>query len=226
MGTDIHGGFIKFTKDVNENIIKKIPVKTNWSMNRDYTLFAILAGIRNGFGVAGHYRHEPLEPITQGRGLPFGLTVQDETCEELYNPWYGTEWGDPDDEEFGCWMGDHSYTYMTCKEILEWKGWDLYLLRGGVVDVEHYKETIQKGLNPDHWCGGISGQEVNVVSQEDYLIESGFMDVDEKHSATHVQCTWQDDQSLRESKQSFLKEVERISNEYGEDTYLVLGFDS
>ena len=37
---------------------------------RNYNLFAFLAGVRNGSGFAGSYRHEPIEPLFAGRGLP------------------------------------------------------------------------------------------------------------------------------------------------------------
>ena len=50
MGTDIHGGFIKIVRDEKGSVISKQPIKTNWSLDRDYTLFAILAGVRNGYG--------------------------------------------------------------------------------------------------------------------------------------------------------------------------------
>lgn len=62
MGTDIHGGFIKVVKDKFGNVVSKQPIKTNWNFDRNYTLFAILAGVRNGYGFAGCYRHEPLQP--------------------------------------------------------------------------------------------------------------------------------------------------------------------
>ena len=104
MGTDIHGGFIKVVKDENGDVVSKQPIKTNWNFDRNYTLFAILAGVRNGYGFAGCYRHEPLQPIAEGRGLPEFISVV---------------------EEFGCWLGEHSYTYMTVNEILEWKSENL-----------------------------------------------------------------------------------------------------
>ena len=37
---------------------------------RCYMFFAIIAGIRNGFGFAGTPTHTPLEPIQEDRGYP------------------------------------------------------------------------------------------------------------------------------------------------------------
>lgn len=200
MGTDIHGGFIKVLKDENGDVVSKQPIKTNWNFDRNYTLFAILAGVRNGYGFAGCYRHEPLQPIAEGRGLPEFISVV---------------------EEFGCWLGEHSYTYMTVNEILEWKGWSDHLSQGGIVSVEHYEETIAKGKDPERWCGGISGGDVFVIEQEDYWKYKTLT-----KNPTHVQCRWKSEQSLGEMYDWFITEIERIKNEHGEDVYLVVGFDS
>lgn len=215
MGTDIHGGFIKVVKDEKDNVVSKQPIKTDWNFDRNYTLFAILAGVRNGYGFAGCYRHEPLQPIAEGRGLPEFISVVEERAQELYNKWYG-RWDD--EEEFGCWLGDHSHTYMTIKEIVKWEGWDNYLSQGGVVAVEHYDGTLAKGKNPEYWCDGISGGDAVVVSEEDY--KNGNSNV------THIQCKWQSEESLREMYDWFLDEIERIKSEHGDDVYLVVGFDS
>ncbi len=214
MGTDIHGGFIKVVKDQTGSVVSKQPIKTNWNFDRNYTLFAILAGVRNGYGFAGCYRHEPLQPIAEGRGIPEFISVVEERTEELYNKWYG-RWDD--EEEFGCWLGDHSYTHMTVDEILEWKGWNHHLSQGGVVSVEHYEETVAKGKEPESWCGGISGGGVVTVAEDEY--KSGA-------KATHVKCFWKSEQSLGERYDWFLEEIELIKNEYGEDVYLVIGFDN
>lgn len=214
MGTDIHGGFIKVVKDKFGNVVSKQPIKTNWNFDRNYTLFAILAGVRNGYGFAGCYRHEPLQPIAEGRGIPEFISVVEERTEELYNKYYG-RWDD--EEEFGCWLGDHSYTHMTVNEILEWKGWNNHLSQGGVVSVEHYEETVAKGKEPESWCGGISGGGVVTVAEDEY--KSGA-------KATHVKCFWKSEQSLGERYDWFLEEIERIKNEYGEYVYLVIGFDN
>ena len=214
MGTDIHGGFIKVVKDKFGNVVSKQPIKTNWNFDRNYTLFAILAGVRNGYGFAGCYRHEPLQPIAEGRGIPEFISVVEERTEELYNKYYG-RWDD--EEEFGCWLGDPSYTHMTVNEILEWKGWNNHLSQGGVVSVEHYEETVAKGKEPESWCGGISGGGVVTVAEDEY--KSGA-------KATHVKCFWKSEQSLGERYDWFLEEIELIKNEYGEDVYLVIGFDN
>jgi len=116
MGTDIHGGFIKVETNLEGKVVNKQPIKTPWFGDRDYTLFAILAGVRNGFGFAGCYRHEPLVPIAEGRGLPYFIEKDEEYYStDFYNRWHGKYDNEP---EMGVYLGDHSFTYMNIDEIL------------------------------------------------------------------------------------------------------------
>jgi hypothetical protein len=222
MGTDIHGGFIKYENGV------KTPIKTNWEMERDYTLFAILAGVRNGYGFAGCYRHEPLDPIAQGRGLPDWLDFDAEDynnyTKDLYNKWFGTKYADPEEKEFGTWLGDHSYTYMTVNEILSWSGWDGFVKRGGVLEKDHYDETLAVDKDPEHWRGGIGGGSINVVDEDVYkTLNTPYYDGKE---ITHIKASWTDKTPLKEYYSWFIDEVTRIKTEYGDDVYLIVGFDS
>lgn len=227
MGTDIHGGFIKRCNTTGTNI----PIKSSWEQNRNYTLFAILAGVRNGYGFAGCYRHEPLKPIAEGRGLPKWLElVDEEDSPEMFNPWYGSRWGSDDEKEFGCWLGDHSHTYMTLDEILSWEGWDKNLEQGGVLTKEHYLETLNVGKDPEYWCGGVGGPQVNVVEESVFKLLVDFGGTGSE--VTHVQCKWKSKETLRDEFSWWLSEVERIKLEYSEewdensDVYLIVGFDS
>lgn len=207
MGTDIHGGFIKVIKNNQGEIVKKEEIETNWTKDRNYTLFAILAGVRNGFGFAGCYRHEPVNPITKGRGLPSWLEEE----QEEYNQ-YGT-----------CYYGDHSLTHMTLKEILEWNGWKNKLSRGGVLAYEDYIRTVKRGIEPDGWYGNVSGDKVVVLSQ-DQAISVDFGCYEGKE--VYVQCFWESTETLGEMYDYFLEEVKRIYEQEGESVYLVIGFDS
>lgn len=67
--------------------------------NRDYDLFGILANVRNGtWG-------EPTPFIDEPRGFP-----KDFKC-------------DSEDTHCGIWMGDHSFSWLSLKEILDFE-WD------------------------------------------------------------------------------------------------------
>lgn len=147
MGTDIHGGFIKRTKTESSSLGF---IETKWGMDRNYLLFAILAGVRNGFGFAGSYRHEPLNPIAEGRGLPDFIT------------------DNPTEPECFCgeWLGDHSQTYMTTKEILCWGGWKEHLISKGIPEDFTLGENYQGFL--------IEVDRINSVYGEDTLLVIGF----------------------------------------------------
>lgn len=228
MGTDIHGGFIKKGGVSSRGeTLHNIAIETSWGLDRDYTLFAILADVRNGYGFAGVYRHEPLESIAPDRGIPSWLTVDDDTySEELINQWYGTQYADFGASKYGTDLGDHSFTHMTLSEIINWKGWDNYLSQGGVVSKDHYEETIAKGNNPECWCGGVSGFAINVVDENIYKTLTGVCNYEGKQ-ITHINCRWKSEETLRERYQWFLEEIDRIGGEYGyDDVYLVVGFDS
>lgn len=64
---------------------------------RNYCLFSVLANVRNYWNI---------EPISKPKGLPVDVSL--ETKQESDN--YGTD--------------GHSHSYLTLKEILDYKGWD------------------------------------------------------------------------------------------------------
>ena len=78
---------------------------------RDYRVFALLAGVRNGTGFAGIRTHKPVDPAFAGRGLPDGVTEDDGPAP------------DPDSDEDPFFLagsnsiGDHSFTHATLAEL-------------------------------------------------------------------------------------------------------------
>lgn len=57
MGTDIHGVFQAFDNGQWRD------VESSYEQDRHYQLFAVLAGVRNGYGFAGVPTGEPVTPI-------------------------------------------------------------------------------------------------------------------------------------------------------------------
>jgi hypothetical protein len=108
---------------------------------RNYNLFAFLANVRNGYGFAGSYRGEPVEPQFAGRGLP------DDMCTPK------------EDDEGGAWLGDHSWTHATFKELLG-APWGLVFHSAGIVtasEYERWREEDGAEGAPMSWCGGVGG---------------------------------------------------------------------
>jgi hypothetical protein len=114
---------------------------------RSYIWFAVLANVRNGYGFAGVYTHEPLVPISEPRGLPEDIGEgAAEFCEHY----------------------DHTPSYLTLKEILDYD-WGQPLQQGGVVDAHTYREWVKNGRKgpPASWSGGVSGGDVHNISNEE-----------------------------------------------------------
>ena len=108
------------------------------SRDRNYTTFAIIANVRNGFGFAGVPTHETLIPIALPRGLPPDTSIRDNDTEDYRDPEH-------------VWLGDHSVSWLTLAEL---KSYDLdqVITETGVVSGAN-RELVKAGKVPLSWCG-------------------------------------------------------------------------
>jgi hypothetical protein len=93
--------------------------------DRNYELFSILAGVRNRFNIT---------PISEPRGIPDDVDPYLKKNLEQY--------------------ADHSFSWLTLKEIKEYK-WDQDRHMSGLVspsDMDEWKRT--KSIRPPSWCQG------------------------------------------------------------------------
>lgn len=90
--------------------------------DRNYMLFEVLAGVRNGYGFAGVPTHRPLTPISEPRGLPVDITP----------------------ESMALLSGDHTPTWVSLRELEEYD-WDAKMLDYGVVSEEHFLAMKEVG---------------------------------------------------------------------------------
>lgn len=97
MGCDIHG-VAQERWGEQGTWYNDIPVEDG----RNYALFAALADVRNYGGIT---------PIDQPRGLPADFEVNAQGGVEAM---YG---------QANVWMGEHSFTWFTLDELIEWPGW-------------------------------------------------------------------------------------------------------
>lgn len=175
MGTDIHGVVQRRFKG------NEVYPGGSWETvaeiedERNYRVFAILAGVRNGVGFAGIYTHEPVKPIQEHRGLPDDFKVEDE-----YHSWgYETE-------RRRLWMGDHSHGWVALEEVEDWPGWDSTFSERGVMDREEYAAWKASGnTRPKSWAGDTCGGGVLKV-QEQVVNGEPFIPT----TATHVEAEW------------------------------------
>lgn len=226
MGTDIHYVFQAKAKDIARVTQSQTPVTdpeewididTKYEGNRHYLLFAVLADVRNGFGFAGSYRHEPLRPILEERrGLP-------------------DDFGNDYDFYRDQWMGDHSYNWLLGSEMLNWTRLDRSLVFGGVLSREEFNQW--DGVSePQRYSGGVWGSDITTIVDKASAARC-LVSVDEEQRDagtglvvapvtdwTHIQVYWR--ASLQEQLEYFFDGIIKpLVEEYG-DIRMVFGFDS
>lgn len=180
MGTDIHFYIEKKNKD--DKWEKVIVPDEILPRDRDYFLFAVLAGVRNGTGFAGCEIFKIISPYFEGRGIP-----SDTSCQEIYD-----EDGDCDPR-----VGDHSQTWATLEELIG-IDWDIPCLDIGYVDRKNY-ELLKKGENPKESCGDINGYHIKKTKNLDKF--------EKDKSFTHVQVQWYTSPLKKCYFRTFIEEV-------------------
>lgn len=215
MGTDIHGVWQKRVNDRWEDI------PSNYEQHRDYQLFAVLADVRNGYGFAGVPLGQSVTPISAPRGLPADFRAADGEhyrtsidnvpphAQKFYlkfNYVHG-------DGTIELSMGDHSHSWLTANEMLEWFKFAPPVLITGIIDRETYNKWDHKS-EPESYCGGVYGPDVVMANDPDTL-----------QNWTHIRVTWE--QHLRLSLAYFFDEVQRLHNlHHPAEVRFVFGFDS
>lgn len=213
MGTDIHGVWQAKKDGV------WVDVSSEYEQERHYQLFAVLAGVRNGRGFAGIVTGDRVEPIAEPRGFPKDFKVAGRRKE--YHPVDSIEAHDPRRRKYvieypeeytdGIWMGDHSHSWLTGAEMLEYYEKCPVVAQTGIIDRATY-ETWD-GKQPSDYCGDISGPGI-VVVEAGKPMTIGW---------THVRVSWPS--RLCEELSYFFDEVKRLVELHGEIRF-VFGFDS
>jgi len=174
---------------------------------RNYYLFSILADVRNYHG---------FQPISKPRGLPIDM--------------------DPDllrasVEDDNVWLGDHSFSYITAKELSDYD-WDQIVTLTGVVSVEEYKVFKEKG-EPDGWCGGVGGPSMIMLPEhkmENMIMNHHDFEADQNRYYTEVRWDKKYSEAVGSDtywEYSNLEEIVGYDSKIPkEDIRLVFGFDS
>lgn len=167
MGTDIHV-CVERRVDGMWNAVLKPDDYTEDSLywldvNRNYSLFAILADVRNGYGGDGFI------PISKPRGLPSDVSA--EILKDHAEGW------------------DHSISWLTLQEILDYD-WTQITKRRGWVNGPAYFKWIQYnkrcGESPAEWCGFVGGtgiKHITVAQMDEEIrkIEQQYPDYRDYH---------------------------------------------
>lgn len=121
--------------------------------DRNYMLFALLADVRNGRGFAGVYTHDPIEPLSEPRGVPRDASFG----------WL---------ETVDSWDVDmHSHSYFTLEELIAFRDagkLGQHVRRGGAITGLEYERIQREGGKPESWCGSVSGGGIITITPDEY----------------------------------------------------------
>lgn len=173
--------------------------REQWFEDRNYFVFAVLAGVRNGRGFAGAYTHEPIEPISEPRGLP----------------------DDMDPNSLSYLSGEHSQTWVALEEITRWP-WGEETECGGWVSLKELEVALANDGQPESWCGGIDGGRIRKVAATEAIrmVEAG-----EEDPNVYTFIRWKT--KNRDRAGAFLDQMKELATLYGEHPIrLVMDFDS
>jgi hypothetical protein len=190
----------RFEKDGWSKSFHSSPTTPEPFGDRNYVVFSVLADVRNGGGafLSGTY----VTPISEPKGLPDDLSMDHVGTEYVDAPA-----GESDEretkrkegesaQEFAerCWLfGDHSFTWLSLRELLEYD-FEQVTTHHGVITYEEWLELAPGRKAPTAWCGGVSGDGIYVGSEADATTRKAgqtvFTPDDRKVKVTHVQYSW------------------------------------
>ncbi|MCC6314194.1 MAG: hypothetical protein IT337_09265 [Thermomicrobiales bacterium] len=132
---------------------------------RNYDVFAMLAGVRNGMGFAGCDTGDGFVPIAEPRGFPADLSVYMRRAAERV---------------------EHTPSWLNLSE-LESYDWTQRTRRRGWVELAEFL-VFQAAGKPHEWSGGVSGGMVAHVSNAEMgQVADGMIDLGEKRPYTQVE---------------------------------------
>lgn len=172
---------------------------------RNYSLFSILANVRNGYGFAGVDTGDGFMPISMPKGLPHN--VSDMVAEQ------SDSWG----------VDGHSHSFLSVRELDDYEWNNQHTIKRGYVNAEQYREFLKNGM-PSQWSGEVWGGNVTHVTNREMedLIASG-----KSTESVYTQVEWP--QSYCDCVGFFYKKILPALKAIDEDfnrTRIVFWFDN
>ena len=239
MGCDIHS-----VGQVRINGVFKTVRQDIAGDPRNYDMFAVLADVRNGYGLAGVPTGQPYVPISNPRGIPTDFEYDQESQEHPIPT--GTSSGNDypwvDDPQKRAklienslsntkvWMGDHSHSWLTLAEIKDYAKDHERTKRNkvGVITEDHYRRVKCLGITPEEWSGDVYGRNIVKLDAREYDRLAALGELPQGKEI-YVRYTWQLSALSSTGIDSIIEELSNLAKEYGvsdEDTRMVFGFDS
>ena len=180
MGCDIHfyvekkaeGKWINSQKvaiEHDDDTIPDVPYEDRIYSGRNYSLFGILANVRNGSDFAGCDTGNAFIPISEPKGLP------DDVSEEVKAISDGWEPDCP------------SHSYHTLRDLLDYDWTQMATQRGWVTAQGYFDYINQSSYNeneaPSEYCGGAFGKDIRHIDA--MVMESEVEAVSSQHENYH-----------------------------------------
>ncbi|WP_149023384.1 hypothetical protein [Listeria aquatica] len=170
MGADIH----LFVEKKNQDNEWKAVLYEDGSYDglydvRNYSVFAILADVRNGYGFAGGDIGDAFNPVSFPKGIPYNASEEFLKVRETWD------------------IDGHSDSYLTLKELRDFN-WDQKTMKRGFVDEEGYKEFL-KTNEVNSWSTDVFGNVGKISNDDMELLVSGKLKLTPfKPYYTQVEC--------------------------------------
>lgn len=164
---------------------------------RNYALFALLADVRNDYGIT---------PIDEPRGIPEDISAE---IKEKH------EWWD---------FCGHSASWFTLSELKEFaeKAKDYVVVDCGYVGKSEYAEFKENG-RPSSWCKGVAGGCVVKICNE--VMDDIYKDPDKGDKRYYTWVEWENNLLERTSLLSIIEKLETL-DAAPEDVRIVFWFDN
>jgi hypothetical protein len=193
MGTDIHFFVEKKGSDGHWSLVDKLVYnardsryypdrKESFFDERSYDTFAILAGVRNGYGFAGRTTGGGFRPVSPSKGLPPDCSEEFRRLEYPYKDYA------------------YSHSYLSVHELINYD-WSQIAVKRGVLTFEEFENWADSGdMTPREWCNSIIDDDIKMISQaeamrvlREFKNKSGIKEraqFDTLTRNTFVQCSW------------------------------------
>jgi hypothetical protein len=160
MGCDIHY-FVEVQQEDNSWKTLEVPDWRNYKTHqeweeacpkwhyhhRNYSVFAVLADVRNGRGFAGCDLGDPVTPIFPPRGLPADVSAETKAASD--------DWG----------RDGHSHSHLTVRELLDYD-WGAPQTVREVIPLAAYAKYFETGeVGFPEACSFIRGRNIKTVAE-------------------------------------------------------------
>jgi hypothetical protein len=137
-----------------------VPYKKQYYLDRNYSLFSILANVRNDHGFI---------PISEPKGLPKDASREVETLSKGYYP--------------DC----HSFSWFTLRELLDYDWTQIATLSGWVSAIEYFRWCPHRkgdGFGPRYFSGGVGGTSVKKITEQ--AMDEAINEIKNMYSKTYM----------------------------------------